>query len=225
MKEIIKAMGLKKIYMTGDIEVRALDGVALSIGEGEFLSVVGTSGSGKSTLLNLLGGLDRPTEGWITVRGVNLADLSEEELAVFRRENIGFVFQNFNLIPVLTAYENIVLPLKLSGAVIEEEYIHELAVRLEIEEQLCQLPETLSGGQQQRTAIARALAARPAIVLADEPTGNLDSATSRKVLELMKNLARELHQTMAIVTHDERVAAQSSRVIRIEDGRIIGEKR
>jgi putative ABC transport system ATP-binding protein len=218
--EIIKTISLKKVYETGDMEVRALDGVDLSIQEGEFLSIVGSSGSGKSTLLNMLGGLDYPTNGFVSIRGENLSDMSEEELTVFRRRNIGFVFQNYNLVPSLNVYENIVLPLKLDESNIDEAFIEDIMSALGIAAKVSQMPTTLSGGQQQRVAIARALSTRPAIILADEPTGNLDSKTSRSVIALMRTMAEKYHQTMAIVTHNEEIAKMADRMIRIEDGRI-----
>lgn len=217
---ILKTISLQKVYQTAESSFYALDRVNLSIEEGEFVSIIGTSGSGKTTLLNLLGGLDYPTNGFVEVKHTNLSDLSDEELAIFRRRNIGFVFQNYNLIPVLTAYENIVLPLRLDGTEIDEVYLNELIKELGIEGKMNQLPNTLSGGQQQRVAIARALAAHPAIVLADEPTGNLDSHTTDEVMNLMKRIAKQFQQTMIVVTHDERVAEMAERVIQIEDGKI-----
>lgn len=219
--EHIKAVSLKKTYITGDIQVKALEHVNLSIEEGEFLSIVGSSGSGKSTLLNMLGGLDYPTEGFVSIKGTNLTDLESEELTIFRRRNIGFVFQNYNLIPSLNVYENIVLPIKLDEREIEESFVREVMNALEIEQKMYQMPGELSGGQQQRVAVARALATRPAIVLADEPTGNLDSKTSEKVIQLMGEMAKAFRQTMAIVTHNDQIARMADRMIRIEDGRIV----
>lgn len=224
MAEIIKTTALKKIYYSGNLEVRALNGVDLSISEGEFIAIVGSSGSGKTTLLNMIGGLDNPTNGVVTIRGVMLSNLDEEELTVFRRKNIGFIFQNYNLVPVLSVYENIALPSKLDGAEIDEDFLLELVHSLEIEDKLYQMPSNLSGGQQQRVAIARALITRPAIVLADEPTGNLDSKTSNTVISILKDMASQFHQTMAVVTHNEAIASKADRTIRIEDGVVIDEE-
>ena len=218
--EIVKAAGLKKYYITDTYEVYALDGVTLSVEEGEFLAIVGTSGSGKTTLLNLLGGLDMPTEGGVWIRGNSLKDMEDEERTVFRRRNIGFVFQQYNLVPVLSVYENIVLPLRLDGAEIDLELLEGVTLLLGIREKLERLPQTLSGGQQQRVAIARALLTKPAILLADEPTGNLDSATSLEVVGLLKSCAEKFHQTVIVVTHQEEVAQMADRIIRMEDGRI-----
>ena len=218
--EIIKAVSLKKIYINNDIEVRALDGIDLSIEEGEFVAVIGTSGSGKSTLLNILGGLDYPTEGFVAVKEETLNDMNIEELAIFRRRNIGFIFQNYNLVLALNVYENIVLPIKVDGRVVDVDFVEGIIEELEIKPNIYQMPSELSGGQQQRVAIARALVTRPAIILADEPTGNLDSKTSKKVIELMKDIASKFNQTMAIITHDEKVANMAKRIIHIEDGKI-----
>ena len=218
--EIVKAAGLKKYYITDTYEVHALDGVTLSVEEGEFLAIVGTSGSGKTTLLNLLGGLDMPTEGGVWIRGNSLKDMEDEERTVFRRRNIGFVFQQYNLVPVLSVYENIVLPLRLDGAEIDLELLEGVTLLVGIREKLERLPQTLSGGQQQRVAIARALLTKPAILLADEPTGNLDSATSLEVVGLLKSCAEKFHQTVIVVTHQEEVAQMADRIIRMEDGRI-----
>ena len=217
--EIIKAVGLKKYYITDTYEVHALDGVTLSVQEGEFLAIVGTSGSGKTTLLNLLGGLDVPTEGGVWIRGKSLKDMDEEERTIFRRRNIGFVFQQYNLIPVLSAYENIVLPLRLDGTAVDQELLEEIVTMLGIRNQLERLPGTLSGGQQQRVAIARALMAKPAVVLADEPTGNLDSVNSIEVIGMLKSCAKQFQQTVLVVTHQEEVAKMADRIIRIEDGK------
>lgn len=218
---MVKAAGLKKYFLTGDSEVRALDGVTLNVEDGEFLAIVGTSGSGKTTLLNMLGGLDLPDEGGVWIRGSSLRDMESEERTIFRRRNIGFVFQQYNLIPMISVYENIVLPLRLDGAEIDGDFLDELVRALGIRDQQGRLPETLSGGQQQRVAIARALMTKPALVLADEPTGNLDSVTSMEVVGLLKNCARKYHQTVILVTHQEEVAQMEDRIIRIEDGRIV----
>ena len=220
---IINVVSLKKIYLNGNVEVRALNNINLSIEKGKFITIIGPSGSGKSTLLNMLGGLDYPTEGIVSVNGKILTEMDNEELAVFRRRNIGFVFQNYNLIPSLNIYENIVLPVKLDNGSIDEKFVGELADGLEISQEINKMPDELSGGQQQRAAIARALITRPTIVLADEPTGNLDSGNSVKVIKLMKEMARKYHQTMAVITHNERIANMADRIIRIEDGMIISE--
>ena len=216
--KIVKAVNLKKYFVTENYEVHAVDGVTLEIEEGEFVAVVGTSGSGKTSLLNLLGGLD--DEGGVWIRGSSLKDMESEERTIFRRRNIGFIFQQYNLIPMISVYENIVLPLRLDGAEIDQEFFEELTGTLGLKEKLGQLPETLSGGQQQRAAIARALMTKPAIVLGDEPTGNLDSVTSMEVVGLLKNCAKKYHQTVILVTHQEEVAQMADRIIRIEDGRI-----
>lgn len=220
---IINVISLKKIYLNGNVEVRALNNINLSIEKGEFITIIGPSGSGKSTLLNMLGGLDYPTEGIVSVNGKNLAEMDNEELAVFRRRNIGFVFQNYNLVPTLNIYENIVLPVNLDNRSIDEKFVGELTDGLEISQEINKMPDELSGGQQQRAAIARALITRPAIVLADEPAGNLDSGNSEKVIKLMKEMAQKYHQTMAVITHNERIANMADRIIRIEDGMIISE--
>ena len=213
--KIVKAVNLKKYFVTENYEVHAVDGVTLEIEEGEFVAVVGTSGSGKTSLLNLLGGLDVPDEGGVWIRGSSLKDMESEERTIFRRRNIGFIFQQYNLIPMISVYENIVLPLRLDGAEIDQEFFEELTGTLGLKEKLGQLPETLSGGQQQR-----ALMTKPAIVLGDEPTGNLDSVTSMEVVGLLKNCAKKYHQTVILVTHQEEVAQMADRIIRIEDGRI-----
>ena len=218
--KIVKAVNLKKYFVTENYEVHAVDGVTLEIEEGEFVAVVGTSGSGKTSLLNLLGGLDVPDEGGVWIRGSSLKDMESGERTIFRRRNIGFIFQQYNLIPMISVYENIVLPLRLDGAEIDQEFFEELTGTLGLKEKLGQLPETLSGGQQQRAAIARALMTKPAIVLGDEPTGNLDSVTSMEVVGLLKNCAKKYHQTVILVTHQEEVAQMADRIIRIEDGRI-----
>lgn len=220
--EMVKAVGLKKYYVTDTYEVHALDGVTFSAEDGEFLAIVGTSGSGKTTLLNMLGGLDVPTEGGVWIRGNSLKDMEAEERTVFRRRNIGFVFQQYNLVPVLRVYENIVLPLRLDGAGIDGGLLDEVTSLLGIREQLDRLPNTLSGGQQQRVAIARSLLTKPAILLADEPTGSLDSVTSMEVAGLLRSCAERFHQTVIVVTHQEEVAQMADRVVRLEDGRICG---
>lgn len=218
--EMIKASGLKKHYVTDNYEVHALDGVSLSVEEGEFLAIIGTSGSGKTTLLQILGGLDEPTAGGVWIRGNSLKDMTEDERTIFRRRNIGFVFQQYNLIPVINVYENIVLPLRLDGTEIDETLLEDIVRTLKIEEKLENLPEELSGGQQQRTAIARALMVKPAVLLCDEPTGNLDSVTSMEVISLLKTCAARFHQTVIIVTHQEAVAQMADRILRVEDGKL-----
>ena len=218
---ILKTKNLKKYYGSGDTQVKALDGVNLSVEDGEFVAIVGTSGSGKSTLLHMLGGLDRPTSGTVTVAGKDIFSLKDEALTIFRRRKIGFVFQSYNLVPVLTAYENIVLPVQLDGGKVDKAYVKEVIAALGLEKKLDNLPGQLSGGQQQRVAIARALAAKPAILLADEPTGNLDSRTSQDVLSLMKVTGRKFAQTMVMITHNEEIAQLTDRIVRIEDGRIV----
>ena len=217
--EILKTTDLKKYYGTGVNQVKALDGVNLSVEEGEFVAVVGTSGSGKSTLLHMLGGLDYATSGTVTVAGKDLSSLNETELTIFRRRNIGFVFQNYNLVPVLNVYENVVLPLE--GANIDRKYIQNIMEMLGILEKRDSLPGQLSGGQQQRVAIARALASKPSLILADEPTGNLDSKTSQEVLGLLKLTGETFHQTIVMITHNDALAQLCDRIIRIEDGRIV----
>lgn len=218
---ILQTKDLKKIYGSGEAEVHALDGVNLTVEQGEFIAVVGTSGSGKSTLLHMLGGLDRPTSGTVTVDGRELSTLNDEELTIFRRRKIGFVFQNYNLVPVLNVYENIVLPIQLDGNPEDKEYIDQIIATLGLENKLQNLPNNLSGGQQQRVAIARALAAKPAIILADEPTGNLDSRTSQDVMGLLKITSERFRQTIVMITHNEEIAQMADRIIRIEDGQII----
>ena len=218
--EMIKAAGLKKHYVTDNYEVHALDGVSLSVEEGEFLAIIGTSGSGKTTLLQILGGLDEPTAGGVWIRGNSLKDMTEDERTIFRRRNIGFVFQQYNLIPVINVYENIVLPLRLDGTEIDETLLEDIVRTLKIEKKLENLPEELSGGQQQRTAIARALMVKPAVLLCDEPTGNLDSVTSMEVISLLKTCAARFHQTVIIVTHQEAVAQMADRILRVEDGKL-----
>lgn len=218
--EMIKAAGLKKYYVTDNYEVHALDGVSLSVEEGEFLAIIGTSGSGKTTLLQILGGLDEPTAGGVWIRGNSLKDMTEDERTIFRRRNIGFVFQQYNLIPVINVYENIVLPLRLDGAEIDEKLLEDIVRTLKIGEKLENRPEELSGGQQQRVAIARALMVKPAVLLCDEPTGNLDSVTSMEVISLLKTCAARFHQTVIVVTHQEAIAQMADRILRVEDGKL-----
>lgn len=217
---MIKAAGLKKYYVTDNYEVHALDGVSLSVEEGEFLAIIGTSGSGKTTLLQILGGLDEPTAGGVWIRGNSLKDMTEDERTIFRRRNIRFVFQQYNLIPVINVYENIVLPLRLDGAEIDEKLLENIVRTLKIGEKLENLPEELSGGQQQRVAIARALMVKPAVLLCDEPTGNLDSVTSMEVISLLKTCAARFHQTVIVVTHQEAIAQMADRILRVEDGKL-----
>ena len=218
---ILETRDLKKQYGTGETAVHALAGVNLSVENGEFVAVVGTSGSGKSTLLHMLGGLDRATSGKVYVDGKDIFALKDEELTIFRRRKIGFVFQSFNLVPVLSVYENIVLPLQLDGKTVDNAFIGEIAEALGLKEKLNVLPNQLSGGQQQRVAIARALAAKPAILLADEPTGNLDSCTSQDVMGPLKTTSTKFSQTIVMITHNEEIAQLADRIIRIEDGRIV----
>lgn len=218
---ILETRDLKKQYGTGETAVHALAGVNLSVENGEFVAVVGTSGSGKSTLLHMLGGLDRATSGKVYVDGKDIFALKDEELTIFRRRKIGFVFQSFNLVPVLSVYENIVLPLQLDGKTVDNAFIGEIAEALGLKEKLNVLPNQLLGGQQQRVAIARALAAKPAILLADEPTGNLDSRTSQDVMGLLKTTSTKFAQTIVMITHNEEIAQLADRIIRIEDGRIV----
>ena len=218
---ILETRNLRKIYGSGDTEVRALDGVDLSVNSGEFVAIVGTSGSGKSTLLHMLGGLDRPTSGSLIVDGKDIFSLKDEALTIFRRRKIGFVFQSYNLVPVLNARENIVLPIQLDGRQVDEDFLDKIVNTLGLEKKLGSLPSQLSGGQQQRVAIARALAAAPAIILADEPTGNLDSRTSQDVLSLLKVTSQKFAQTIVMITHNEEIAQTADRIIRIEDGRIV----
>ena len=217
---ILKAENLVKIYGQGENEVKALNDVSLEIEEGEFVSIVGSSGSGKSTLLNMLGGLDRLTSGDIYINNKKLGDMKDEELTIFRRRNIGFVFQNYNLVPILNVYENIVLPIELDGMKIDEEYIDSIINILGLSQKLTNMPNNLSGGQQQRVAIARAIATKPAIILADEPTGNLDSKTSMDVIGLLKMTSQKFNQTIVMITHNEEIAQLADRIIRIEDGKI-----
>ena len=221
---ILEAKNLKKIYGKGESTVNALRGVNLSVEKGEFVAIVGTSGSGKSTLLHMLGGLDRPTEGEVFVDGKNIFELKDEALTIFRRRKIGFVFQAFNLVPVLNVYENIVLPIELDGEKVDKEFIDTIVDTLGISHKKEALPNQLSGGQQQRVAIARALASRPAIILADEPTGNLDTKTGQDVLSLLKVSAQKFSQTIVMITHNEEIAQLADRIIRIEDGNIVSDK-
>ena len=219
--KILQASNLTKIYGSGENEVHALDGVNFSVEKGEFVAIVGTSGSGKSTLLHMLGGLDRPTGGSVEVDGKEIFSLKDEELTIFRRRKIGFAFQNYNLVPVLNVYENIVLPVQLDGKTPDASYIDSIIETLGLERKLENLPNNLSGGQQQRVAIARALASKPAIILADEPTGNLDSKTSQDVLGLLKVTSQKYGQTIVMITHNEEIAQLADRIIRIEDGKIV----
>ena len=219
---ILTTENLKKIYETPSGKVYALDGVSVSVSEGEFIAVVGSSGSGKTTFLNMIGGLDRPTAGQVQIRSKPLGSLSSEELTVFRRRNIGFVFQNYNLLPYLNVWENITLPLRLDGVSADEPFIAEIIKSLGLEDKTCNMPYMLSGGQQQRVAIARALSTKPAIILADEPTGNLDSITGMEVIGLLKTCAVKYHQTIVVVTHNEEIAQVADRIIRIEDGKVTG---
>ncbi|WP_010493861.1 ABC transporter ATP-binding protein [Paenibacillus elgii] len=220
--KILETRELRKTYGSGDTAVHALDGVNMEVDNGEFVAIIGTSGSGKSTLLHMLGGLDRPTSGNVTVDGKDIYSLKDEELTIFRRRKIGFVFQNYNLVPVLNVYENIVLPIELDGKQPDKTYLAKIANTLGLENKLNNLPSNLSGGQQQRVAIARALAAKPAIILADEPTGNLDSKTSLDVMGLIKVSSQQFGQTMVMITHNEEIAQMADRIIRIEDGKMVG---
>jgi putative ABC transport system ATP-binding protein len=217
---VVKTSHLTKTYGEGENLVHAVDDVNLTIEDNEFVTIVGTSGSGKSTLLNLLGGLDRPTSGEIEISGKQLEHLSEEELTIFRRRNVGFVFQQYNLVPILSVYENIVLPIQLDGNTVDEPFVDEVIRTLGLKGRKSRLPSMLSGGQQQRVAIARALAAKPAIILADEPTGNLDSKSSQDVLGLLKQSAKKFNQTVIMITHNDQIAQLADRVIRIEDGKL-----
>ena len=218
---ILSVRNLKKYYNTGENTVKALDGIDLDICKGEFLAIVGTSGSGKSTLLHMLGGLDNPTSGEVIIDGRNISGLSRDELTVYRRRKIGFVFQNYNLLPIMNVYENIVLPIKLDGIKPDDDYVEEILKLLKLEDKKYFMPNQLSGGQQQRVALARALAIKPAIILADEPTGNLDSRTSQDVLGLIKISSQNLAQTIVMITHNEEIAQMADRIIRIEDGKIV----
>lgn len=222
---ILETKNLKKYYNSEENTVKALDGVNVSVKKGEFVAIVGTSGSGKSTLLHMLGGLDYPTTGEVIVDGTNLATLSKDEQTIFRRRKIGFVFQNYNLLTLLNAYENITLPIQLDGREPDEKFIDYILGVLGLEDKKFSLPSKLSGGQQQRLAMARALAVKPAIILADEPTGNLDSKTSREVIDLMKKISKELDQTVVVITHDNEIAKLSDRIIHIEDGKVVNGER
>ena len=222
MEVIVKANGLKKYYGKGETLVKALDGVDLEIERGKFTAIVGTSGSGKSTLLNMLGGLDVPTEGSVQIGGQELSRLNSEQATIFRRKQIGFIFQNYNLIPVLTVWENIIFPITLDGRRPDKKFIMEVVQFLGLDSRLDTLPNNLSGGQQQRVAIARVLASKPSLVLADEPTGNLDSKTSDDVVGLLKVTGSQFCQTIVMITHNPDIAAQADRIIRIEDGKIAG---
>ncbi len=218
---ILEAKQLTKTYGSGESLVKALDHVSVCIEEQEFVAIIGSSGSGKSTLLNMLGGLDRPTSGSVTISGKKLFQMNDEQLTIFRRRNIGFVFQNYNLVPVLNVYENIVLPIELDGSTVDHGYVDSIIQTLGLGKKLKAMPNQLSGGQQQRVAIARALCAKPAIILADEPTGNLDSKTGMDVISLLKVTSREFNQTIAMITHNEEIALMADRMIRIEDGRVV----
>ena len=223
MEAILKATGLKKYYGKGEALVKALDGIDLEIERGKFTAIIGTSGSGKSTLLNMLGGLDTPSEGSIQIGNTELEKLNSEQATIFRRNHIGFIFQNYNLVPVLSVWENIVFPISLDGRKPDKKFIMEIVRLLGLEKKLDSLPNNLSGGQQQRVAIARALASKPAIILADEPTGNLDSKTSDDVIGLLKMTSKEFNQTIVMITHNPEIAQMADRIVRIEDGRIVSQ--
>lgn len=220
MQEILEAENLKKYYGRQPNVTRALDGVSVRVRQGEFVSVTGTSGSGKSTLLNMLGGLDVPTSGSVKIRGKEIAGMNDEQLSVFRRRNIGFVFQNYNLVPILNVYQNVVLPVELDGGRIDREFVEQIVRLLHLEDKLDSLPDNLSGGQQQRAAIARALATKPAILLADEPTGSLDSKTSLEVMQILKMTCTRFGQTLIMITHNPQLAQMADRTIRMEDGKV-----
>ena len=219
--EIVNTQALKKYYKLGNNTVKALDGVDFKVKEREFIAIIGKSGSGKSTLLHMIGGLDSPTAGKVFVGGRDLGEMDREQLAIFRRRNIGFVFQNYNLVPDLNVYENITLPVELDGTPVDREFVDEILRLLNLEEKREAMPNTLSGGQQQHVAIARAIASKPAIILADEPTGNLDTASGHDVLGLLRSVARQFQQTVVLITHDQDIAQLSDRIVHIEDGRIV----
>ena len=221
MDALLEIEDLKKYYGKEPNITKALDGVDFSVEKGEFVAIVGTSGSGKSTLLNMLGGLDIPTSGEIKIQGKKLSDLNDEQLTIFRRRNIGFIFQNYNLLPMLNVYENIVLPIELDGQEVDQTFLNEIINMLGLQEKLKSMPNMLSGGQQQRVAIARALITKPAIILADEPTGNLDSKTSQDVLELIQRTSRKFEQSVVMITHNEHIADSAERIVRIEDGKFL----
>ena len=218
---VLETVNLKKYYGVEPNITKALDGINFTVEKGEFVAIVGTSGSGKSTLLNMIGGLDRPTSGIVKIQGKNLLELNDEQLTIFRRRNIGFIFQNYNLLPMLNVYENIVLPIELDGKSVDQEFLKEIISILGLEERINSMPNMLSGGQQQRVAIARALITKPAIILADKPTGNLDSRTSQDVLELIQNTSRRFEQTVVMITHNEHIAGLTERIVQIEDGKFL----
>ena len=218
---VLETVNLKKYYGVEPNITKALDGINFTVEKGEFVAIVGTSGSGKSTLLNMIGGLDRPTSGIVKIQGKNLLELNDEQLTIFRRRNIGFIFQNYNLLPMLNVYENIVLPIELDGKSVDQEFLKEIISIFGLEERINSMPNMLSGGQQQRVAIARALITKPAIILADEPTGNLDSRTSQDVLELIQNTSRRFEQTVVMITHNEHIAGLTERIVQIEDGKFL----
>ena len=218
---ILKASELKKYYGEGETQVKALDGVSLEVNKGEFLSIIGTSGSGKSTLLHMLGGLDNPSSGNVVIDGTDISKMKGDELCIFRRRKIGFIFQSFNLVPSITVYDNIILPLQLDGKKVDKEFVNKVVDVLGLSNKLDRIPSKLSGGQQQRVAIARALASKPAIILADEPTGNLDSKTSHDVLRLLKETGKKFDQTIVMIKHSDEIAQMADRTIRIEDGHIV----
>lgn len=218
---VLETVNLKKYYGVEPNITKALDGINFTVEKGEFVAIIGTSGSGKSTLLNMIGGLDRPTSGIVKIQGKNLLELNDEQLTIFRRRNIGFIFQNYNLLPMLNVYENIVLPIELDGKSVDQEFLKEIISILGLEERINSMPNMLSGGQQQRVAIARALITKPAIILADEPTGNLDSRTSQDVLELIQNTSRRFEQTVVMITHNEHIAGLTERIVQIEDGKFL----
>ena len=218
---ILETTELKKYYGAEPNITKALDGVSFTVEKGEFIAIVGTSGSGKTTLLNMIGGLDNPTSGKVIINGKDISKFNDEQLTIFRRRNIGFVFQNYNLLPVLNVYENIVYPIEIDGGKTDTRFVKEIIHTLGLEQKLKNMPNNLSGGQQQRVAIARALATKPAIILADEPTGNLDSKTSMDVILLMQSISRQFHQTTIMITHNEEIAQMADRTIRIEDGKVV----